>query len=111
LVIECESPVMLCSSRTGRQNLTADPPYKPDTFHIIPRPDRFPGAIKEKTTHYHPVDAGNHGLSYEADEAARCIAAGKTESDKMSWAESRIVQGWFDHVRKNGIEKTKAGVA
>lgn len=103
LVVECEP----CFGRSGGV-LTTDPPYKPDTFHIIPRPDRFPGAIEEKTTHHHPVQAGNHGLSYEADEVARCIAAGETESDKMSWAESRIVQGWFDYVRKNGIEKTKA---
>jgi hypothetical protein len=33
---------------------------------------------------------------------ARCIRDGKIESDRMPWEESRITQGWFDEVRKNG---------
>ncbi|OCF42821.1 hypothetical protein I317_03298 [Kwoniella heveanensis CBS 569] len=78
------------------------PPYKAETFSIIPRPDRFAGAIKEKTTHHHPIAQGNNGLSYEADEVAKCLRQGKVESEKMPWAESRIVQGWFDVVRTQG---------
>ncbi|WWC58924.1 uncharacterized protein I303_101469 [Kwoniella dejecticola CBS 10117] len=83
------------------------PPQKPETFHIIPRPDRFIGSIKEKTTHHHPVHAGNHGMSYEADEVARCIRAGKIQSDRMPWDESVVVQKWFDSVRKSGDSATK----
>lgn len=79
-----------------------DPPYRPDTFHIIPRPDRFPGKITKKETFHIPVAKGTHGLAYEADEVARCISRGQVESQKMTWEESRIVQTWFDHVRKNG---------
>lgn len=41
-------------------------------------------------------------MHYEADEVARCIFAGKLESERMSWEESRIVQGWFDQVRRAG---------
>jgi hypothetical protein len=79
-----------------------DPPYKAETFHVVPRPDRFPGAITKKTTYHLPVAKGNNGLSYEADEVARCIKAGKIECEKMTWEESRIVQGWFDVVRRSG---------
>ncbi|WVO15605.1 hypothetical protein L204_103265 [Cryptococcus depauperatus] len=81
------------------------PPYQPSTFHIIPRPDRFNSSIKEKTTHHYPLDDGNNGMSYEADEVARCIRDGKLESKRMPWDESQIVQGWFDIVRKNGPTK------
>ncbi|WRT65254.1 uncharacterized protein IL334_002197 [Kwoniella shivajii] len=83
------------------------PPYKPETFHIVPRPARDLGAIKEKTTHHVPVHSGNHGMSYEADEVARCIRDGKTESDRMPWEESKVVQRWLDDVRKNGPSSTK----
>lgn len=41
-------------------------------------------------------------MHYEADEVARCIRDGKKESERMPWEESRIVQGWFDEIRKNG---------
>lgn len=27
---------------------------------------------------------------------------GKIESERMSWEESRITQGWYDQVRKEG---------
>ena len=48
-----------------------------------------------------PVHPGG-GMHYEADEVARCIRDGKKESERMPWDESRIVQGWFDEIRKNG---------
>lgn len=41
-------------------------------------------------------------MHYEADEVARCLRDGKIESERMSWDESRIVQSWFDQVRKEG---------
>lgn len=41
-------------------------------------------------------------MHYEADEVARCVRDGKLESDRMPLSESRIVQGWFDEVRKSG---------
>ncbi|WVQ97546.1 hypothetical protein IAU59_004660 [Kwoniella sp. CBS 9459] len=78
------------------------PPYRPEVFHIVPRPANSLGSIKEKETHKVPCHPGNNGMSYEADEVARCLRDGKIQSDRMPWDESRIVQGWFDHVRKNG---------
>ncbi|OXB40179.1 hypothetical protein J007_00009, partial [Cryptococcus neoformans] len=59
-----------------------DPPYQPETFYIHPRPSRFPGpkgTITTSTTHHHPLHDGNNGMSYEADEVARCIRDGKIE--------------------------------
>ena len=86
--------------------LTETDPSRPTLqgrdFYVVPRPDRFPGAITKKTTYHLPVAKGNNGLSYEADEVARCIRAGKIQCEKMTWEESRIVQGWFDVVRRNG---------
>ncbi len=122
LVVECESPpvsplvlrhalLIYCAyteclvirrRRWQKQILTSDPPYRPETFHIVPRPDRFPGKIKEKQTFHIPVHKGVHGLCYEADETARCIAKGVLECPLSNWQESRIVQGWFDQVGKKG---------
>ena len=77
------------------------PPYKPETFHIIPHAKDRLGAIKEQTTDHHPVHAGG-GMHYEADETARCIRAGKIDSERMPLEESRIVQSWLDKVRRDG---------
>jgi hypothetical protein len=41
-------------------------------------------------------------MAYEADEVYRCLAKGQIESERMPWDESKIVQGWFDKVRKDG---------
>lgn len=77
-------------------------PFKPEKFWIIPHASRkSSGVISEKTEHNHPV-VGNTGMAYEADEVYRCLAKGKLESDRMTWEESRIVQGWFDKVRNDG---------
>jgi hypothetical protein len=87
-----------------------DPPYQPSSFHIVPKPDRFKGSITETEDFYVPIAHGNNGTSYEADEVARCVRDGRIESERMTWEESRVVQGWFDTVRKSGPTKT-AGLA
>ncbi|KIR28466.1 hypothetical protein I309_02771 [Cryptococcus deuterogattii LA55] len=89
--------------------VVAYPPYQPETFYIHPRPSRFPGpkgTITSSTTHHYPLHDGNNGMSYEADEVARCIRDGKIESERMPWEESRVVQGWVDKVRKEGPTET-----
>ena len=73
----------------------------PEKYWIIPHARRTANAITEKTEHYHPLE-GNTGMAYEADEVARCVRDGKIESERMTWEESRIVQSWFDRVRKDG---------
>lgn len=79
------------------------PPYKPETFHVIPHLNPKPSStITEKQTYHVPIHTGNNGMSYEADEVARCLRDGKKDSDRMPLEESRIVQGWFDQVRREG---------
>lgn len=41
-------------------------------------------------------------LQYEADEAARCLVAGKLESEGLPWAESTLIMEVMDEVRKQG---------
>lgn len=52
-------------------------------------------------------------MSYEADETARCVRDKKLESARMPHEESRIVQSWFDDVRRAGdtILKDHKGTA
>lgn len=81
-------------------------PQKPDTFRIIPN-DGSDATVKA-STHHVPIPAElGHGLHFEADEVARCIRDGKIESERMPLSESRIVQSWFDDVRKNGTTDLK----
>ncbi|WWD21849.1 hypothetical protein CI109_106337 [Kwoniella shandongensis] len=82
------------------------PPYRSEAYQIHPRPERDIGAIKEKSRHHHPIAEGNNGMSYEADEVARCIRDKKTQSDRMPWEESKITQGWLDVVRTAGPTAT-----
>jgi hypothetical protein len=42
------------------------------------------------------------GLQYEADEAARCLVAGKLESEGLPWAESTLIMEIMDEARKQG---------
>jgi len=88
------------------------PPYKPETFHIMPRPEGAMGSVKKRSTHHYPGHAGG-SMHYQADEVARCIRDGKLESERMTHEESRIVQSWFDEVRRAGctILKDKKGTA
>ncbi|KAE8538341.1 hypothetical protein D1P53_005686 [Cryptococcus gattii VGV] len=81
----------------------------PKTFYIHPRPSHFAGpkgTITSSTAHHHPFHDGNNGMSYEADEVARCIRDRKIESERMPWVESRVVQRWIDKVRKEGPTET-----
>ncbi|ORX35584.1 hypothetical protein BD324DRAFT_630742 [Kockovaella imperatae] len=75
------------------------PPYKPTTYHVVPHADV--GKIKEAKT-YHAKTHPGGAMHYEADEVARCVRDGKLESERMPWEESRIVQSWFDDVRRAG---------
>lgn len=77
------------------------PPPKPNTFHVVARDGT-------RTTHHRPIPKEVcHGLAYEADEVAKCIRDGKVESERMPLAESRIVQSWFDEVRRRGTTSLK----
>ncbi|TXT13235.1 hypothetical protein VHUM_00602 [Vanrija humicola] len=89
-VVDCENG----------QLVIEHPLYRPERYRILPHPSTV-GQITEESVHHYPIPAGN-GMHYEADEVARCIRDGRTESARMPLAESRVVQGWFDTVRKGG---------
>lgn len=99
IAIECTSHI----ASPGCTGLThgSDPPYRPERFNIIPHSDGA-GNVKDKKEEFrYPVAAGG-GWHYQADEVARCVRDGKIESERMPWEESRVVQSWFDQVRKQG---------
>ena len=50
----------------------------------------------------HIAVKGN-GYSYEADEVARCLTAGRLESEKMSWADTQAVLQIVDQIRAQNI--------
>ncbi|KAL7422046.1 hypothetical protein Q5752_003819 [Cryptotrichosporon argae] len=81
------------------------PPYRPQAFSIVPHAAPADGgaatSVVAKERFEHPVHAGG-GMHYEADEVARCVRDGRTESARMPLEESRIVQAWLDHVRTHG---------
>ncbi len=45
-------------------------------------------------------DFKSNGYEYEADEVVKCILAGKTESNLMSWSDSMQLIGMLDAIRK-----------
>ncbi|BEJ11479.1 hypothetical protein CspHIS471_0109010 [Cutaneotrichosporon sp. HIS471] len=108
-----------CVIDCDKAQLIIDHPlYRPERFRIVPHPQTVAGSseseaptakpddITEETEHRFPIPAGN-GMHYEADHVARCLRDGKLESDRMPLAESRVVQGWLDTVRKGGNSALK----
>lgn len=90
-------------------------------FGPIYRPSRYRITYTKKGDNKQPFEdkehefpGGIHGMSWEADEAARCFLAGKLESESMPWSESITIMETMDEVRKLGgltypetIETTK----
>ncbi|GAO14212.1 hypothetical protein UVI_02001550 [Ustilaginoidea virens] len=55
-----------------------------------------------------PRDAGRdwgHGMFWEADECARCVRDGRTESDTLPWSESIVMMETMEEaLRQGGVE-------
>ena len=47
-----------------------------------------------------PIPAGERGMYWEADEAARCVRDGKLESEGLPWEESIVIMQTMDEIRK-----------
>ena len=82
------------------------PAYRPTTYQII----RNEAVAQEGTgrplveKHVVEMPGGGRGFMYEADEVARCIGAGKLESETLGWEESVVIMRVMDEVRKqNGL--------
>ena len=64
--------------------------YAPTRFRLIPRdgePTEFDGRV-------------DNGFQFEIAEAARCIAEGRRESERMSWRHSRELMTVMDEIRR-----------
>ena len=68
----------------------ADTFYAPSTFTLR----KYSGEVAE----YKQDDV--FGLEFEAAEVARCIAAGKTQSDRMSWDDTLAIIDAMDEIRR-----------
>ncbi|MDR3069006.1 MAG: Gfo/Idh/MocA family oxidoreductase [Cellulomonas sp.] len=64
--------------------------YRPTSFTVTRRDGRI-------WTFTQPVD---QGLQYEAAEVARCVADGRTASDRMTWQDTLDVLTTMDEVRR-----------
>lgn len=73
------------------------PIYRPSRYRITYRDEKK--KMEDKTFEF---PGGIHGMSWEGDEAARCWAAGKLESEGMPWKESLVIMETMDEIRKQG---------
>lgn len=77
------------------------PIYVPHRMKLIPYPSSSDRPIQ---TYNFDFPGGMHGMSWEGDEVARCLNAGKLESDTMPLDESIMIMQVCDEVRKaNGL--------
>ena len=79
------------SGTTARLEL-ATPFFDQSTLRLVGPDDEVLDVLE-------PADR-EHGLHFEAAEAARCIAAGATESPLMPWSETVSVMAAMDEVRR-----------
>ena len=68
--------------------------YRPTRIRTL-----FRDASKQSTDKSYRFPGGTHGMSWEADEAARCWLAGKMQSEIMSWEESLSIMRTLDRIR------------
>lgn len=71
------------------------PIYRPSRFRVL-----YTDKSKPIEVYQFEFPGGTHGMSWEADEAARCILSGKLESDGMPWEESITIMEVMDEVRR-----------
>jgi predicted dehydrogenase len=64
--------------------------YGTTSFRVIPLDG-------EPWTYEHPVDGG---FQYEIAEVARCVAAGATQSERMTWQDTLDVMRTMDEIRR-----------
>lgn len=106
------------SIHLDRAEITIDfPTYRPQGYTILEYPGRGEWSEDKlpprEGVHYDCLipETDGRGMQYQADEVARCIRDGKTESERCGLEESRIVMQVFDEVRKQGKYPVKEGKA
>jgi len=86
--------------------LVAHPPFCPKEY-TVQWLDDGGKVVKEDTR---KVDWEGGGWHFQADEVARCIRAGKIESEIWTLEKSTTVMKIFDEVRRQGDYKFPAGI-
>lgn len=82
----------------------AGPIFRPPSFTVQYFDSPGGGVVREETRSFSYVGGGWH---FEADEVARCIKAGKTESDLWTHEKTIIMMETFDEVGGlDNLEKT-----
>jgi predicted dehydrogenase len=84
-------------------DLTINYAPRPRTYTLTPASSSSRGTLasfKHETKEFDDRPGGGHGMFWEADECARCVRGGKTESAVMGWKESEEVLKVMDEVRR-----------
>jgi len=93
---DVETPAVRIQGEKGEIQVYG-PIYRPMRYRLVPK-DKKAKILDEKFE----FPGGCHGMMYEADEAARCLVAGKLESEGLTWSESTLIMEIMDDVRKFG---------
>jgi len=84
-------------------DLTVNYAPRPRTYTLTPASSSSRGTPAEfefETKEFDDSPGGGHGMFWEADECARCVRDGKTESEICGWGESEEVLRVMDGVRR-----------
>lgn len=85
-----QTPTMALLSGTEGSIRVDGPFYAPSSFRVERRDGRR-WSFEQRVP---------HGLQYEAAEVARCITEGRTESPRMTWAQTLAVMETMDEIRR-----------
>ncbi|KAG9195004.1 hypothetical protein G6011_00124 [Alternaria panax] len=87
-------------------DLTIDYAPRPRAYTLIPaandkrgKPADFEYEVVNK---FRAIPGGGHGMFWEADECARCVRDGKSESSVCGLEETEVVMRVMDRVRRDG---------
>lgn len=69
-------------------------------FYAAGRTARLRGGDRARTVRETFTVEGTNGFEHQVAEAARCITAGRQESERMSWDSSRAVMAVMDQARR-----------
>ncbi|KIX99153.1 uncharacterized protein Z520_04729 [Fonsecaea multimorphosa CBS 102226] len=93
---DVETPAVRIEGEKGEIQVYG-PIYRPMRYRLVPK-DKNAEILDRKFE----FEGGCHGMMHEADAAARCLVAGKLESDTLPWAESTLIMEIMDEARKQG---------
>jgi len=106
--INLSSPVPAVQIRCANGTISIDPPiYKPTSVVVQEFAPGTSNVVREEKRVFKFEGGGWH---FQADEVARCVAAGKTSSDIWTLEKTLFEMEVFDEVRKQGHYTFPPGV-